>query len=413
MLVDIISGICRNNKEKGENMSSISSMLKVLDSVPNVPFFTGPITKAVKDLAKSLGLTGSGIHVKSDSLGLYITLKRGKPTQRIFLCSHLDHPGFVFNQEGNATPLGSVGGLGNQGIASISQPTLMDLYQPNGKYLGTTQVTTHGNTLISENQVRSNTVGMWYLSETSYSGPQVRMRSADNHVATVMILSTASRVWNSSTQDVDLVLVFTSIEEVFQISMTGMCLKKNVGKPIREDDCFIVVEAMEMKGGPNYSGGPLIKVNDDEVGYGCRANAVENSAEMLLLNASAPYRHQHSYSGGYTDATALSLLTNCPNIATLAIPCRNKHNIQNGVITTEVVQTEDISTGIEILVRAVSLREWSPVGLLSTNLRESFPKRMRSERVTKYKQNRARMAWGFYYPTSIIHWLGLVLNRVL
>lgn len=397
-------------------MSSITSMLQVLDEVPNVPFFTNKVLRTVRDMAKSVGLSGNGVQIWSDSLGLYITLKRGKPTQRIFLCSHLDHPGFVFDSNGIATSLGSVGGLGNRGVSSFTKIAPMDLYTSSGKYLDTASVTIREGQLALETKVSANTVGMWHLENTSFTGQSLTMRSADNHVATAMLLQAASDIWQHK-ESVDLVLVFTTVEEVFQMSMTGMCLRENAGKPIREDSVFIMVEAMEMKpsqgGNPSYDHGPLIKVNDAEVGYGCGSKQHGNVAEMLLLNAAARGQYQHTYSGGYTDATALSLLTRCPNIATLAIPCQHKHNVTSqGVVTPEQVKLHDVLLGIEILKSAVYLEEWETVGLLSPNLRSKASGEKKRERVNKYRQNRVRLAWNFYHPVTPIQWVGLAANRV-
>lgn len=397
-------------------MLSIGYMLQVLNEVPNVPFFTKKVLHTVEDLAKSMGLTGTGVQLWNDSLGLYLSLKKGGPTQRFFLCSHLDHPGFVFSNEGVATALGSVGGIRNLGVSSITQVAPMDLYTNSGKFLHTAIISIQDEQLRLKTKVRANTVGMWHLENTSFNGETMAMRCADNHVATTTILHAVADIWQNE-EDVDLVLVFTAVEEIFQMSMTGMCLRKNAGKPIRDDSIFILVEAMEMKssqgGNPNYENGPLIKVNDNDISYGSGSKQDENFAETLLLNAASQKQHQHTYSGGHTDATALSLFTRCPNIATLAIPCQHKHNVSSeGVVTPEKIRTQDMLVAIEILRKAVTMREWNSVELLSTRLRNKTRGEDKLERIAKYKQNRARLALQFYYPVNLLQWAGLVTNRV-
>ncbi len=267
--------------------------------------------------------------------------------------------------------------------------------------------------LRTRKSLKRNTVGMWHLANTTYSGETIRMRSADNHVATAMVLTTVSQIWSSGSS-CDIQLVFTAVEEIYQLAMAGLNLRGSIGS---EDDCIIVVEAMEMvphgSGYPSYTAGPLIKVNDGDVAYGVGANASYNLAEARLLQGATHTRHQHAESGGYTDATSVSLLTSCPNIATLAVPCRNKHNVStSGEVVPETVSYRDVVEGIGILKSAVLLEPVDAEGVLSIQLRSTNVAQRRRERVRAYRHNRARLAMGFYYPENILHWIGMVGSRL-
>lgn len=394
-------------------MSNIRSILRGLDGIPNVPFFTKQTLNEVIRFAKALGLSGRGVRIWSDSMGLYVSLKRGSSNQRIFLCSHLDHPGFVFDENGVGFPLGSVGGIGNRSVSSLAKLTPMDLYDPKGGHIDTVDVHVEGGTLRTIRPLKRNTVGMWHLANTAYSGETLRMRSADNHVATAMVLATASQIWASG-NSCNLQLVFTAVEEIYQLAMAGLNLRGRIGS---ENDCVIVVEAMEMvphgSGYPSYTAGPLIKVNDGDVAYGVGAKANYNLAEARLLQGASQARYQHTESGGYTDATAVSLLTQCPNVATLAVPCHNKHNVSDsGEVVPETVSYRDVVEGIGILESAVLLESTSSRDVLSTQLRSTSVAQRRRERVKAYRHNRARLTMGFYYPENVLHWMGMVGSRL-
>ncbi len=394
-------------------MYNIRSTLKDLDEIPNVPFFTKVVRRKVVNLAQAFGLNGRGVHIWQDSLGLYISLNRGYQKQRIFLCSHLDHPGFVFDEKGTGFPLGSVGGIGNRSVSNLGKLTLMDLYSPEGQYIDTIAVSPNNGTLSANKSLKRNTIGMWHLDNTSYSGDTLQMRSADNHVATAMVLATASQIW-ASKNPCNIQLVFTAVEEIYQLAMTGLCLRNKIGSL---NDCVIVVETMEMipygSGYPNYTEGPLIKVNDGDIFYGAGANTDYNIAEARLLQGAKSLRHQHSESGGYTDATAVSLLTQCAHVATLAVPCQNKHNVSNaGKIVPEMVSFKDIKEGIKILRNGVLAKIPKHRAMLNTKRKSTNVLLRKGERVKAYKHNRARLAMGFYYPENIVHWIGMVVSRM-
>ncbi|MFZ2664050.1 MAG: hypothetical protein WAX66_01685 [Patescibacteria group bacterium] len=403
-------------------MYKLFSILKTLDEVPNVPFFTNKISETVIKICEDMEITKKDVVINKSFLGISLTIKIGEPTKRIVLCSHLDHPGFVFNNNGLGRPLGSVGGIGNLGLSEITKPTEMDFYSSDGEYIGKSKVHIEGNRISCEDlNLKRNTIGMWHLEDTSFLYPGIRMRSADNHVSTAVILYAVSKIMESL-KDMELVLLFTSVEEIFQISMTGVCVEKCVaGKKISQDDVFIVLETMEIDpyevSTIDYNGGPLIKVNDAEVPYGVGSEQKNNKAEAMLLKAASGLKHQHGLSSGHTDALALSLMTDCPNIATLAIPCQNKHNVTNlGVVTTENVNTEDVETSIEILKRLLKHGETEETGRLLSIKTAGDPKKLHDkklERILKYKQNKPRLSLGFYYPENIFHWLLLAKSRFM
>jgi len=403
-------------------MYKLFSMLEDLDKIPNVPFFTSKVSEALIRICKDIGINEENASINEDFLGVSVTIKAGNPNKRIILCSHLDHPGFVFNGNGIGRPLGSVGGIGNLGLSKINKPSDMDFYSKEGKYVGRSDVRIENGRIFCENlNLKKNTVGIWHIENTSFSSPTIKMRSADNHVSTATILYTVSEIINSL-KDTELILLFTSVEEVFQMSMTGMCIETGIaGRKINKDDLFVVLETMEIE--PynssviSYSGGPLIKVNDAEVPYGVASRQKVNKSESMLLEAAVNLKHQHGFSSGHTDALALSLMTDCPNIVTLAIPCQNKHNVTStGEITTEDVKTQDIDLSITILKKLLKCGYTGETNeILSTkttgNLKGLQGRKI--ERILKYKQNKPRLLMGFYYPENILHWLLLAKARFI
>jgi len=227
----------------------------------------------------------------------------------------------------------------------------------------------------------------------------------------------------------DITLILNSVEEIYQLSMTRQMLRDGipeVGIKFTDQTIFIVLEAMEMIGvqntglpQPNYTDGVLIKVNDAHVVYGQLSSSDSNLAEAMLLTVlkSSDRRYQHTASLGTSDATAIAALSPFPNIACLAIPCQNKHNVAtDGAIVAEKVLTYDVHSAIEVLGKMATMQELEPLQeLLSVSLKNSdlvsHPtiKAAANARKRLLKHNAPRIEHRFFLSNSL--WRKALLAR--
>jgi putative aminopeptidase FrvX len=406
-----------------------------LDIVPNVPFFRGAIEeKIINEIIEPLRYVAGSKYQQTefrDSYNILIRFKHNKARHQFVIVSHIDHPGFVFNRLGKGFALGSVGGIGNRGVEDIRGNVLpLNLFTVNGIYLGQAVPTLSGTTLhlpLSTLPTASEIIGQWAI-DTSQQGEFLLMRSADNHAATIVAYEAILKAL-SSHEEVDVTLVFTTVEEVYQLSATHLFgnPKLRESLSLSRDAIYIVLEAMEMTrwdqspeaAGPEYDSGPLIKINDGGIVYGDQV--VLNEAEMLLLQASSRVTGnvQYHLSAGSTDATAISIFSGCPHLATLALPCRNKHNVdEGGNIVAERIRIEDIHIATDLLYDCLTSEvEMVAVESLRNSLyreveTEVIALRARNIRSVLLKQNRPRIENQFYLANTLGRQLQLLWARI-
>jgi putative aminopeptidase FrvX len=186
------------------------------------------------------------------------------------------------------------------------------------------------------------------------------MRSADNHSVTAVALVLAK--WLSESQpEADVSFIFTKLEEVKQVSAT-LIARRN-GTPFGNfDQCthIIVLEAPSVgqtEGSknifdtrPSYDAGLIIRISDNDLIY--VIDRQPNLAESLALHAadSSQISYQHAPLISNCNATAYTLFGQCPNVISLAVPCRNKHNFDpEGQFVLEMVSITDLSDLLNIL----------------------------------------------------------------
>lgn len=419
-------------------------IVRVLDGIPNCPFFTSAVSIELQKLLRTLTSVSDRYDAShfSDAYGLYWRVRtRNTFSTPVALVTHMDHPGIVFDKKGKGVPLGSIGGIGVKRANSILQKTAeVRLFSPNSDFLGVRTVMVYGESnhfqLIGDPPALDETVGIWNVGVPVVHNGELHCRSADNHVATAIALKALEHLITLNV-DFDLTLIFPSLEEIYQLSMTELCIRGGVSVlDFDEDVVFLVLESMEMLWSevherfamqhglqpPTYSGGPLVKVNDSMAVYGCRSGIQSNMAESALVNAGLNLRipFQNTVSAGVTDATALSSIGSYPHIAGLAVPCRNKHNISpQGRVVREVVSVRDIEDSVKMLVGSIiNLDTPMAVRGISSMLRQSNlcdlgALRVQGKtRLELLRRNRPRIESGFFLPTSLGKFLRLTGARL-
>jgi putative aminopeptidase FrvX len=419
-------------------------ILNELDVLPNCPFFTMKVADKLKQLFGTFIYQNGRYDVvhKDDAYGSYWRVRTKHASARpVVLISHMDHPALVFDRKGKGYPLGSIGGTGLKASTSIAtQSAQVHLFTPAGEFIRESEVVINTNNtafqLKGEIPNRPETIGIWQVGKPQVRNGVLYCRSADNHIPTSIALKALEELIGLKA-DFDITIVFPAVEEIYQLSMTELCLRRSV--PVLgfdEDVIFIVLEAMEMLWSegqgkiaerlklliPTYSDGPLIKVNDSNVVYGEKSRSSQNFAEALLVNSGLRLgiAFQNTISGGVSDATALSVLTEYPHIACLAVPCHNKHNVsQEGRIVQETVNTSDVEASVRLIVNSVlNIQETETTHSLSKVLRQSrvasseMVKQEGDIRIKLLQHNRPRIEKHFFLPKSADQILSLVRARL-
>jgi len=378
--------------------AALTESIRLLSGAPNVPFFYRPAAKRVLGEIEGIDLDVKG--VTADEFALYLRLRRGNPYYRVVIVSHLDHPGFVIKGPNLAYPLGSVGWEGLSTGSSTAEPVRLKLYSKSGAFAGVAQVISvndHIPALIiqSGDGIETNYQGMWDIPRFEIvDGNKIRMLSADNIVCTAAALAALAEVAKRpSITNVDLTLVLTFVEEVFQLSASGIAQRGCTPFFRFDQDTLIVnLEAMESEctpeqyrvieqlglAPPDYTSGVLLKINDLGMVYGQYFPSMPNLAEELLLKAveGGGVVYQHTITAGVTDATAFSVFPTTRHIATLVIPCVNKHNwgCAGAAPVHEVVRVRDVLNVARLLFRAVEIVSEGGIAVTGRGLSEMLCK---------------------------------------
>ncbi len=341
-----------------------------LDQYPNAPYCTSQIQNVLR---RRLNRYSPQLEVKEDHLALYARFNNGTAQTKLLIDTHIDHPGFVIQDLSFAKAIGSIGTPGIFPLIGKELPFPVAIHDPNGSKVGDgilsdlsyQQSNLYAKVIAEGTELSPN--GQIVLSlQTGIFGNELWMRSADNQAVTAVSLAMIE--WLCQTNPVaDVIFVFTKLEEIKQVSATLIARRGYTPFGIIDDNTNIIVLEAASVGftnetkqiincRPSYTDGPVIRVADNELVY--LVNGRPNLSESLVLHAAdiSMSQIQHAPLISNCNATAYTLFGKCPNIISLTIPCRNKHNItEKGKIVPEKVYCKDIAIVINLLKESVTL----------------------------------------------------------
>lgn len=424
---------------------------KALSCIPNVPFLHHATVKSLINLLTEMGIsqikninetTGDGF--LCDEFALYVRIRRGNPTHKFLIDSHLDHPGFLLDNNGNGLVLGSVG-LNRIKNLLLESPIDIRIFNKDGDFVSLGKITNlvidgkPNVNVLSSKPVPNNSHGIFDVDSLRLDKENIYMYSADNTIMSAIMLALIEEIYLSSSQyaDIDVIFAFTYLEEIFQISATAIAsrLRTPFGK-LEEERIIVVLEAMESLPlvehdnlyatlsleHPNSDDGILIKVNDRDCVYGYEFADQHNLAEAAMLIAAEKLglQYQHTISSGVSNATSYSVFPTTSHIATLAIPNPYKHNHDHlGCVVPEKIKIRDVEAAVSLLretIKTASENRIMPSSKsLSVKLKRSdlLPNSrknrwMKAERSTILSSAWIRLKAGRYFSEGLLE--GIVFN---
>jgi hypothetical protein len=421
---------------------NIEEVLRKIAYTPNSPFLYHASKGVLFDLVSSV--QKSKVQICEDEFAVYCKIKRGKPNKRLILITHLDHPGIVLKNSKQGIPFGSVGYERIKNRVLGSQIPIQ-VYDNFGNHKGLSYINkisfNRGTPVVSiraECDVPPNSHGVWDVKKYLREDNLVKMINADNGAVTAVAIKL---IQNSSVfEDVDLEIIFTYVEEVHQISSTGIALREKTpfGR-IDKETIIINLEAMEMAATldeikiaesfgllpPNYDNGLLIKVNDGGVVYGYSYEDSLNLGEVLLRRNALNLNimHQYTISSGSTDAKSFSLFKLTPHVVTLAVPCKWKHNIGvDGDFVPEEFYFSDLMNAYTLLESVINDHSENSLGVvdyLSRKIKQvnygllpDEMNKLKNQRISIMKSVRPRMMRGKYYEENFTEFIEFNFWRV-
>mgnify|MGYP000849896794 FL=1 len=349
-------------------LENIIEIFKEYQKVPNVPFLTKFTSKFIKHY-----LDKNSIDYKETPYHIIVNLSpknNDKNPRKILFMAHLDHPGIVFkdNQEGIFMGLNEPDSLAN---LINKTPIDMVVYNQSGKFLGKAKVTHLGNDAKQRVKINSdfdipvNSFGHFDVPRFSQDDKKIYAYNADDGIMVAIMLNL---ILERPRTKYDIYFVFNKHEEVYQVSSWNLA-KKNRLK-IMADDIIVNLECLKVdpvspdKYPPaNYENGPVLQLTNKGCLFGYK-NKGKNRAEMLVKKISDEnnLEIQVGIIGDSCDSRPFSELGITPNICTITIPNKHKHDgADDGDIRPEEIYKKDVECVAELLEKVISSDPIDPV----------------------------------------------------
>lgn len=292
------------------NKRQLQSLLKRILSLPTAPFHEYLVRDAI--LAELQAI--DGVSWSSDSFGNVIArYRKGNKRAKYAFGAHMDHPGFVKDDEGEWKFLGGV-------------PA--ETVEKNRS-----QMVDHGE------------FGVWDVEAFALRDGKVVARACDDLIGCVAILALFKDLAKSGA-DADVFGVFTRAEEVGFLGAVELAKDWPLPKSVK----FVSLETSTPRGGVSVGGGPVLRVGD-------RLSVFSHEVTAALEFAAAGKKIQVQRAlldGGACEASALQAFG--IESGGISIALENYHNCAEGQrIEPEAVAFDDVHGLVRLLVAVVSL----------------------------------------------------------
>lgn len=348
-----------------EALESALLTAEKLSQIPNAPFLYRPSLNFIK---QHESLRSKGIKTAEDTFAFYVNISRGNPARKIIVTSHLDHPLIILDGKGNGIPFGSIS-------PNLLNKSPVKIYSRDGDFIGEGVIRNpqkRGNkTFVNVDGPPHpvNSQAIWDIEPYLRRQTEiVEMMSADDILTTSVALEAIQHIAKNPAPNVDITFTFTKVEEIRQLSATGIAtFRKFPFGEISERDVIIPLEAdhiettqrhfreAEKLGLPTLSSnkGLMVKTSNHNVVLGQEFPEDRNQAEDILLNLAKKHNLtlQTCVAAGTDDGTAFTIFPTTPHIVTLSLPNPTKHNFDGTAVPVyERVRLADVRTLLEVLV---------------------------------------------------------------
>jgi hypothetical protein len=415
----------------------ITQYLTLLGNLPNAPYLPMPVVDEIERAVSRMATQRpSHIEVYKNHLGLFVRVKQTQGSTRpILVSTHIDHPLFVTGADNSATAFGSISVA--QICDSLGKPNWqipVAVWDRRGGCLGDAILAADRGKrwarVLASFKVPPNCHLMWRLP-LEMSGSYVSLVAADNLLHCAICLSIIEGLLRHEDASFDVTFMFGAIEEVKQLSATGVVLEgmPTLGK-IDSNWCVLVLEvgsatlgdqlaATASKLGlrePSSKGGPALRISDEHMVHGQEGQSA-NLAEWVLIRSAKELgiHYQHSVSGGMCDASVFTAFNVTPNIAGIALANENRHNLgRSDAPVYEQVSVDDINDAARWLELAIlsagqcTQEEVDTSNLLTSRLKhtelaasKNLLAAIRRDRQRTYEAMKPRMQRGYYFPENL------------
>ena len=303
-----------------------------------------------------------GLPYQQDDYGNIIASCQGPnaPERTLAVVAHMDHPGFevIDSTHGRL--------LGNVKKECFDRPVPIQVFPSlithHASSIPGCIVSVEGSgdegllfNLELETDPPEGSFGMWDLPPIELRGDLAYMRAIDDVVGCAAILFALEEMVESKSP-CRCLGVFTRAEEVGFIG--GAALAEE--KIIPSDAIVVSLETSKALPGAEIGGGPVIRVGDFERTFDDSAEAILRAAYQSLKESDPEVKVQRQLMSGGRCEAGVFMLEGYATTA-MALPLGNYHNMgEDMTIQPEYIHIDDLSTCVELLVRASELTDTDP-----------------------------------------------------
>lgn len=338
-----------------QSNDDLGKIAKDYSKVLSAPFLPQPRINYIKSLLKD-----SPFEIIENDYALIVKVQ-GVSSQKLVFMSHLDHPGIVVKNRHEGICLGSLFPERLLKIISKNGSIPLDIYSPEGKLITAGKLIGLGGKFLQKAildipiEVTPNSVAYYQIGLFKEDKDFFYLYAADNDVPTICMLSLLQNL--KSKPQFTLNFVFTFYEEVHQISSFRLAQKNLLH--LTPQDLVLNLECKKIENHPlnptqnhlDYESGPVLQPSEKDCLYGYKFNS-PNQLEGLVLSICHQQKTKIQYGLGLgsTDARPFSNFRLTPNLCTLDVPNRFKHNCgEKGEVVLEKIYKKDLYAMYQII----------------------------------------------------------------
>lgn len=392
----------------------LTKLIKDYQVIANAPFAQKNTSKFITDY-----LDLHHIDYTKSNYGIFIHKKGSTAnTQKLILMCHTDHPGIVLK---NATEGVFFGSPHLERFVGKSQKIRIfneeGLYVGSGYITGITDLYTQRVGIFADCPVKKNYIAHLDIKPFEEDVDKMYLYNADDGINVSLLLYMVTQPYDS---DLDLFFCFMIHEEVHQISSWKIASTNQLN--ITDEDFIVNLECLKIENildgkysCANYENGLVLQLSNTGCLFGYKDNR-PNLSESLIglagLRACVPL--QIGVIKDSCDSRPFSFFNLTPNICTITIPNRYKHNESNsGAVICEEIYKRDVYHMINLLeqllhIKKVDLDDLSSEDIFSTKLKKHDDVTDKSLMYSKYVLNsRLNISTypvvmrGYYYPKNL------------
>lgn len=326
--------------------SALFAHVKNLLSLPTAPFREGTVRAYIRKHCQQLGLP-----VEEDAMGnLLVSVRGGKSMPTLALVAHMDHPGFIVEQDSAARQARAIfyGGVEEQYFPNAK----VRIWNGERQIRATIVKTTFDPPaaprvfLEAEGPVKGGNLGMWDLPEISIRRGRIHARACDDLAGCAALLHLLSCAAGKS-MDCNLLAVFTVAEEAGLHGAKFLCLQGSIPKSAF---IFSLEASSAVRGRARMGGGAILRVGDSRSIFDPHLTDYMVAVARTLAQNNGAFRFQRKLmDGGRCEASLFQQYGY--RVTGICIPLGNYHNrnFRQGTIAPEYVDCGDLQNMADLL----------------------------------------------------------------